>query len=146
MNGGRRLKAGKLLGRRFWCCMSMKMLDGPDGPILIKAYGELILCCCPPCFALYRFGLAKEELKDVDVLLEEVTKKVHQLKPQGQSRPPGMPLVSLLGLPTESSHCCRSSLSLLESVDAPCILCSSIHSSVIASLLERVNKLGRQGF
>ncbi|KAL0037870.1 hypothetical protein WJX79_003094 [Trebouxia sp. C0005] len=43
-----------------------------------------------------RFGLAKEELKDVDELLEEVTKKVHQLKPQRQSRSPGIPLVSLL--------------------------------------------------
>ncbi|DBA99858.1 TPA: hypothetical protein ACH3X1_013754 [Trebouxia sp. C0004] len=43
-----------------------------------------------------RFGLAKEELKDVDELLEDVTKKVHQLKPQRLSRSPGIPLVSLL--------------------------------------------------
>lgn len=57
-----------------------------------------MMCCYPPCFALHRFGLVKEELDDVDVLLEEVTKKVHQLKPHGQSRSPGIPLVSLLGL------------------------------------------------
>jgi len=44
-----------------------------------------------------RFGLAKEELKDVDELLEEVTQKVHNLKPQGQAGPPRIPLVSLLG-------------------------------------------------
>lgn len=34
----------------------------------------------------------------MDELLEEVTSKVHQLKPEQQSRSPGMPLVSLLGV------------------------------------------------
>jgi hypothetical protein len=66
--------------------------------------GSHAMCClaCPVC--CNRFGLVKEELKDVDELLEEVTKKVHQLKPQRQSRSPGIPLVSLLGQPTCTHH------------------------------------------
>ena len=57
---------------------------------------------------LSRFGLGKGELKDVEELLEEVTRKVHQIRPQ--SRSPGIPLVSLLGtvcrLPSKSGACC----------------------------------------
>ena len=63
-----------------------------------------ILRCSACPVGCNRFGLAKEELKDVDELLEEVTTKVHQLKPQRQSRSPGIPLVSLLGQPTCTHH------------------------------------------
>lgn len=47
-----------------------------------------------------RFGLEKGELKDVDELLEEVTRKVHHIRPQ--SRSPTIPLVSLLGMYAET--------------------------------------------
>lgn len=50
-----------------------------------------------------RFGLGNVELKDVDELLEEVTRKVHQIRPQ--SRSPGIPLVSLLGAHADFQLC-----------------------------------------
>ncbi|KAL3142940.1 hypothetical protein ABBQ38_003225 [Trebouxia sp. C0009 RCD-2024] len=45
-----------------------------------------------------RFGLEKGELKDVDELLEEVTRKVHHIRPQSGCL--GIPLVSLLASDT----------------------------------------------
>ena len=41
--------------------------------------------------------MTKDELKDVDELLDEVTAKLDHLKPQGHSQSVGIPLISLLG-------------------------------------------------
>ena len=64
---------------------------------MLVVYGAKRLCVHTHHHCICRFGLTKEALKDVDELLEGVTKKVHRLTLSSQALAAATPPASLLG-------------------------------------------------